>query len=50
MDIALLLVVNCKLDIIIDRTPCNYISSFIQCANISTIDKSDYRRGKTSFQ
>ena len=26
------------------------ISSFIQCTNISTIDESDYRRGKTSFK
>ena len=26
------------------------ISSFIQYTNISTIDESDYRRGKTSFE
>ena len=26
MDIALLLVVNCKSDIIIDKTPCNYMT------------------------
>ena len=26
------------------------ISSFIQYTNISTIDESDYRRGKTSFK
>ena len=26
------------------------ISSFIECTNISTIDESDYRRGKTSFE
>ena len=27
-----------------------FISSFIQYTNISTIDDSDYRRGKTSFE
>ena len=26
------------------------ISLFIHCTNISTIDESDYRRGKTSFE
>ena len=26
------------------------ISSFIQCTKISTIDESDYRRAKTSFE
>ena len=26
------------------------ISSFIQCTNTSTIDESDYRRGKISFE
>ena len=29
MDIALLLVVNCKSDIIIDRTLCNYITQLL---------------------
>ena len=58
MDIALLLVVNCNSDIIIDRTLCNYmiqllvatlyftISLFI---NISSINELTYRRSKTSF-
>ena len=31
--------------------PCIFtISSFIQCTNISTIDESQYKRGKTSFE
>ena len=29
MDIALLLVVNCKSDIIIDKTPCNYMTPLL---------------------
>ena len=29
MDIALLLVVNCKSDIIIDRTQCNYMTQLL---------------------
>ena len=29
MDIALLLVVNCKSDIIIDRTLCNYMTRLL---------------------
>ena len=35
-----------------DFVPTSYftISSLIQYTNISTIDKSDYRRGKTSFK
>ena len=62
MDIALLLVVNCKSDVIIDKThvindsvtlyivkcsnPVFTISSFI---NISSINELSYRRSKTSF-
>ena len=29
MDIALLLVVNCKSDIIIDKTQCNYMTQLL---------------------
>ena len=29
MDIALLLVVNCKFDIIIDKTQCNYMTQLV---------------------
>ena len=63
MDIALLLVVNCKSDIIIDRTLCNYMiqSLYVQrhvatlyftissFINISSINELTYRRSKTSF-
>ena len=61
MDIALLLVVNCKSDIIIDRTLCNYMiqSLYVQrhvatfyftissFINISSINELTYRRSKT---
>ena len=64
MDIALLLVVNCKSDIIIDRTLCNYMiqSLYVQrhvailyftissFINISSINELSYRRSKTSFE
>ena len=63
MDIALLLVVNCKSDIIIDRTLCNYMiqSLYVQrhvatlyftissFINILSINELTYRRSKTSF-
>ena len=36
MDIALLLVVNCKSDILIDRTLCNYMTELciVTCSNL----------------
>ena len=63
MDIALLLVVNCKSDIIIDRTICNYMIQLFYAQwhvaslyftissfiNILSINELTYRRSKTSF-
>ena len=64
MDIALLLVVNCKFDIIINRTQCNNMTwllylywhvatlyfTFSSFINISSINELTYRRSKTSFE
>ena len=63
MDIALLLVVNCISDTIIDRTLCNYMTQLLYVQrhvatlyftinsfiNISSINELTYRRSKTSF-
>ena len=66
MDIALLLLVNCRFDIIINRTLCNYMT-WLLCIyikwhvatlyftinsfiNISSINELSYRRSKTSFE
>ena len=65
MNIALLLVVKCKSDIIINRTQCNYITwllciYIVACSNlvlyyqfihdISSINELTNRRSKTSFE
>ena len=65
MDIALLLFLNCKFDIIINRTQCNYMTYYCiyikwhvatlyftisLFINISSINELAYRRSKTSFE
>ena len=50
MDIALLLVVNCKYDIIIDRTMASLSYGSVFCLESQKIDGTEYLRGRPTLR